>query len=206
MGIAMGALVIYARLLVWFFPRWGRSFRLYHRSPKLNKVSSSTVSRRSDIEKAMANKGDSNGRPKRRLNDYAGLAALVAAVGAIVFGVTDRMSAREEADRMNRSLFEHAKSVGGATDMAKIAVLEWRVSQLERLLGHDHMIEVAPLPAPRPARTPASFDDGEEMLGELDNVIVDAGVAPPTIELEPEISFDQIQQTVEAGGVYEAEK
>lgn len=155
----------------------------------------------------MASKDDNNGRPKRRLNDYAGLAALVAAVGAILFGVMDRINARDEAERMNRSLFEHAKSVGGANDTTKIAVLEWRVAQLERLLEHDHMIEAVPPPAPRrPARAPASEGaDGEEMLGELDNVIADVG-APPPIELEPEVSFDQIQQTVEAGGVYEAEK
>ena len=140
----------------------------------------------------MANGDNGGGRPKRKLTDYAGLAALVAAVGAIAFGLVDRINARDEADRMNRSLFEHAKTVGGSSDAAKIAVLEWRVTQLE----NDDHLEPPPTPAPRskrPMRAPAS-----------DALVADG--APPPIKAAVEISFDQIQQTVEAGGVYEAEK
>lgn len=147
----------------------------------------------------MAN-DNNGGRVKRKLTDYAGLAALVAAVGAIAFGLVDRISVRDEADRMNRSLFEHAKSIGGNSDVTEIAVLKWRVTQLEKVLERDHHIEPPPPPPPpaprskRPIRAPAS-DEGVEF-----------GVGASPIKAAAEISFDQIQQTVEAGGVYEAKK
>lgn len=158
----------------------------------------------------MGDDANGNGKSKRRLNDYAGLAALVAAIGAIGFGVMDRMNTQAEAERMNRSLFEHAKAQGDG----QVAVLEWRVEQLERLLSHDHHIEVAPQPAPRPrrpARAPASFPDehGDEAAGdepELDApVAADIG-APPPMNISGDVSFDQMQQAVRGGGVYEAKK
>ncbi len=159
--------------------------------------------------------GNENGKPKRKLNDYAGLAALVAAVGAIAFGVMDRSTERAKAERMDRSLFAHSKAQAaksGGDCGPRVAVLEWRIAQVEKLLEHEHHIEApppmaAPLPMRRPARVPASEDheEDDEVVEMLDSIISDAEDAPPR-NISGDVSFDQIQKAVKAGGVYEAKK
>lgn len=158
-------------------------------------------------------KDETTNRPRSRLRDYAGLAALVTALGAVAFGVVDRVGQRDHTDRMQRSIFNAGRE--------RIAVLEYRVKQLETRCGGE-----MPPPSSAPVRAPASVraaaprpthaarpprgeapeapsaapmatEDADEALVELDaeaagEAMVEA--APP--------SYDDIQQIVQSGKVY----
>lgn len=135
-------------------------------------------------------------KPKRRIRDYAGIAALVTAAGAVAFGVVDRVGHEDKAKRMSRSIFNASRE--------RIAVLEYRVAELEELCqppaAPARRPAAAPAPAPRPtaAHRPAAPRADAPAMATVEADALEDEVP----EVAAGVSFDQIQQIVDNGAIY----
>jgi hypothetical protein len=140
---------------------------------------------------------------KRRVRDYAGIAALVTALGTLVWGTLDRMNIGEQSEALEGKNTRLAESIFNAS-REQLAIVEYRLGKLEeaieklddRLDEHEHRR--------RGSRRPASIEGSSLGLsgGGVETMAAGAMADEAEEAPAPPDSFEQIQQVVEQGEVW----